>query len=208
VLLADDHALVLEGLCKVLEPDFEIVGIVEDGRALVEKAAALRPDVIIADITMPLLNGLEAVRQIRKSDPKAKVIMLTMHSDPTYAAEALEAGCCGYVLKHAAAAELVIAIREALRGRTYVTPRIEGDAIDAIRQGRRRHQKSAAQLTPRQREVLQLVAEGRSFQEIADILHVSKRTVEFHKYRIKQDLGLRTTAEFTQYAIKHGVISA
>jgi DNA-binding NarL/FixJ family response regulator len=208
VLLADDHALVLEGLRKILEPDFDVVGVVEDGRALVRIAPQLKPDIILADITMPLLNGVEAARQIMKSDPNAKIIMLTMHPDPTYATEALEAGCLGYVLKHSAAAELVTAIQEVLKGRIYVTPRIAGEVADALRQGLLQRQKSVAHLTPRQREVLQLVAEGKSLKEIADILHVSKRTAEFHKYRIKDELGLRTNADFTQYAIKHGIISA
>ena len=206
LLLADDHALVLEGLRKILEPDFDVVGVAEDGRALVEMAPRVKPDVILADITMPLLNGVEAARQIMRSDPKAKIIMLTMHPDPTYATEALEAGCLGYVLKHSAAVELVTAIQEALQGRIYVTPRIAGEVADALRQGLQHRRKTEAHLTPRQREVLQLVAEGKSLKAIAEILHVSKRTVEFHKYRIKDELGLRTSADFTQYAIKHGII--
>jgi RNA polymerase sigma factor (sigma-70 family) len=207
VLLADDHKIVTEGLRSVLEPEFELVGIVEDGRALVATAKELDPDVVVADISMPLLNGIEAVQQLKKADSRAKVIFLTMHPDVTYATRAFEAGATGYVLKHSAPSELLTAIREALRGRTYITPMIAQDLMQAYKGVSQRRQKAAPKLTPRQREVLQLVAEGLSAKEIASLLNISARTVEFHKYRIMEDLNLRTNAELIQYAIKEGIAS-
>ena len=207
ILLADDHKIVLEGLRTLLEPECDIVGTVEDGRALLAEAEKLHPDVIVADISMPLLNGIEAVRQIKKADPKIKVVFLTMHPDVTYAARAFETGASGYVLKHSAPSELVTAIREALRGRTYVTPMIAGELMESLREGVHRQRHLVKKITARQREVLQLLAEGRSAKEAAAILHVSTRTVEFHKYRMMQQLNLKTSAELVQYAIKHGIVS-
>ncbi len=199
VLLADDHRIVIEGLQSILESDFELVGAVGDGRALLAAAAKLLPDVIVVDVSMPLLNGIEAARQIHKTHPSAKIIFLTMHADATYATRALEAGASGYVLKHSAPAELVTAIREALAGRVYVTPSLAGKRPP-------RH-KIDLPLTVRQVEVLQLVAEGHSAKQIAAVLHISARTVEFHKYRIMEDLHLHSNAELVQYAIKHGIAS-
>ena len=207
VLLADDHKIVLEGLRGLLEPEFEVVGTVEDGRALMDAAEKLHPDVIVADISMPLLNGIEAVGQIKKTDPHIKVVFLTMHPDVTYAARAFEAGALGYVLKHSAPSELVTAIREALKGRTYVTPMIAGELLQAYKEGAHERQHPFRRLTPRQREVLQLLAEGHSTKEIATILYISPRTVEFHKYRIMEELNLKSSAELVQYAIKHGIVS-
>lgn len=207
VLLADDHKIITEGLRSVLEPEFDLIGIVEDGRALVAAAKELDPDVIVADISMPLLNGIEAVRQLKKAGTRAKVIFLTMHPDVTYATRAFEAGALGFVLKHSASSELLTAIREALRGRTYITPMIAQDLMYAYRAGGQRRHKAAPKLTPRQREVLQLVAEGHSAKEIASLLDISARTVEFHKYRIMEELNLRTNAELIQYAIKEGIAS-
>jgi DNA-binding NarL/FixJ family response regulator len=205
VLLADDHGIVVEGLKSLLDPEFDLVGAVQDGRALVEATEQLRPDVIVADISMPLLNGIEAVRQIRKKDKQVKVIFLTMHPDVTYAASAFEAGASGYVLKHSAPSELVIAIHEALKGHTYVTPIIAGELMGAYREGFA--QKTAhVELTSRQREVLQLLAEGKSAKEISRILNISTRTVEFHKYRVMEDLGIKTVAELVRYAVKHGIV--
>jgi DNA-binding NarL/FixJ family response regulator len=204
ILLADDHRIVAEGLRSLLEPEFELIGIVEDGRALLAAAEKLRPDVIVADISMPLLNGIDAVRQIKKTHEEIKVVFLTMHPDVTYAASAFEAGASGYVLKHSASSELVMAIQSALRGKTYVTPFIAGDLLQFHRE-RPNHRDELVRLTPRQREVLQLFAEGRSAKEIAAILNISPRTVEFHKYRIMDDHGLKTTAELVQYAISHGL---
>ncbi|MCZ6907810.1 MAG: response regulator transcription factor [Deltaproteobacteria bacterium] len=207
VLLADDHKIVAEGLRSLLEPEFELIGIVEDGRALVAAAQKLNPDVIVTDISMPLLNGIEAARQLKKGTSQAKIVFLTMHPDVMYATRALEAGASGYVLKHAAPSELITAIREALKGRIYLTPLIAKDVLESFSGGSRKGRKSDLELTPRQREVLQLVSEGRSAKEIASILDISTRTVEFHKYRLMESLGLCTNAELFQYAIKHGIVS-
>jgi len=208
VLLADDHKIILEGLRGLLEPEFEIVGNVEDGRALVEATQRLHPDVVVVDISMPLLNGIEAARQIKKLHEDIKIVFLTMHPDVTYAARAFEAGASGYVLKHSAPSELVAAIREAIRGRTYVTPIVAGELIQSYRQGAHLKANAAGKLTARQREVLQLLAEGRSAKEIASILSVSPRTVEFHKYKIMEQLNINTSAELVQYALKHGIVSS
>jgi DNA-binding NarL/FixJ family response regulator len=208
VLLADDHRLFLEGLRSLLESEFEIVGMVGDGRALVEAARELRPDVIVADVSMPSLNGIDATRKIMKQDPDAKVVLVTMHPDVKYAVRGFEAGAKGYVLKESASNELLEAIREALRGKTYVTPMIAGDLIESYRgEARSPAEDPTSRLTTRQREVLQLLAEGRSAKEIAAVLGVSARTVEFHKYRMMETLSVKTSAELIQFAIKHGIIS-
>ena len=207
VLLADDHKIVLEGLKSLLESEFWLVGSVENGRDLLTEVHRLRPDVIVVDISMPLLNGIEAVRGIRKTDPDIKVIFLTMHPDVTYAARAFEAGASGYVLKHSASAELVNAIREAVKGRTYITPMIAGKLIQTYKAGKHIEDGLKAKLTARQTQVLQLIAEGYSAKRAAAIMHISPRTVEFHKYRIMDELELNTNAELAQFAIKHGVVS-
>ena len=208
ILLADDHRIFLEGLRSLLEPDFEIVGAVEDGRTLMEETKKLHPDLIVADISMPLLNGIEAIRQIKKTDQSMKIILLTMHPDVTYAARGFEAGASGYVLKHSAPDELVTAIKEALRGKIYVTPRIAGELLQFYKgEGAIKEKLERRTLTPRQREVLQLLAEGNSAKEVAAILGISTRTVEFHKYRMMEELNLKSSAELIQYAIKHGIIS-
>jgi len=206
VLLADDHTVVLEGLRRVLEPECEIVGTATDGRALLAAAERLKPDVVVADISMPLLNGIDAVRQIKKSARDVKVVFLTMHADVSYAAKALEAGGSGFVLKTSAAEELLTAIREAMKGRKYVTPALSTQVLEALGKRGSRPAESVEPLSVRQREVLQLVAEGKTVKEMAGILHVSPRTVEFHKYRIMEELGLRSTGELTQYAIRHGIV--
>lgn len=207
VLLADDHRIVLEGLKGLLEDEFEIVGTAENGRALVEQAAKLRPDVIVADISMPQLNGLEAARQIKKTNKRVKIVFLTMHPDATYAADAFEAGASGFVLKHAAPSELVTAIREAMKGRTYITPLVAGDLLRTYREGGSPEKELLRKTSPREREILQLLAEGRSGKEIASLLSISPRTVEFHKYRMMEKLNIKTSAELVQYAIRHGIIS-
>ena len=207
VLLADDHKIVIEGLKNLLGDEFEIVGSVEDGRALVEQASTLYPDVIVADISMPQLNGIEAARQIKKTDKNIKIVFLTMHPDATYAANAFEAGASGFVLKHSASSELIRAIREAIKGRTYVTPLIAGDLIHTYQEGGSPEKNLFKKMSPRQREVLQLLAEGKSAKEIASILNISTRTVEFHKYRMMEQLNIKTSAELVRYAIKHGIIS-
>jgi DNA-binding NarL/FixJ family response regulator len=208
VLLADDHQMMAQGLRSLLEPEFEIVGIVADGRELLVAAARLRPDVIVTDITMPSLNGIEAARQLHHVDSQPKVVFLTMHQDAAYAARALDAGAAGFVLKHSAPAELVTAIREALQGRIFVTPLIAGDLLEAYREKARQPAGPDSQMTPRQREVLQLIAEGQSAKAIAKTLHISNRTAEFHKARLLQVLGLKTTADLVQYAIRHGLTPA
>lgn len=207
VLLADDHRLVAEGLKSLLSPEFELLDIVEDGRALVAVAKKLRPDVIVADITMPQLNGIDALAQLKKDDPDVKVVFLTMHQDAAYARRALEAGALGFVLKHSAPAELVTAIRAALKHQTYVTPALAGEVFQAIRQEPQRAADPTAKLTSRQREILQLLAEGRSAKEIADTLAISARTVEFHKYQMMEMLNLHHSAELVHFAIKHGIVA-
>lgn len=202
VLVADDHRIVAEGLRGLLEPEYELLEVVEDGRALLEAHDRLHPDIVVADVTMPLLNGIQAVRRLRESGSSAKFIFLTMHPEVSYATEALDAGAAGYVLKHSAPEELVTAIREALAGRTYVTPRIAGGVLEALRHG----DKAKPRLTSRQAEVLQLVAEGRSAKEIAALLDLSPRTVESHKYAIMEQVGVKTTAELVQYAVKRGLV--
>jgi DNA-binding NarL/FixJ family response regulator len=205
VLLADDHKIVLDGLRSLLEPKFDLVGTVEDGRALVSAVQQLRPDVIVVDISMPLLNGIEAVRQIKKLEPQVKVVFLTMHPDVTYAIRAFESGASGYVLKHSASSELLTAIQEAMKGRTYVTPMIAGELVQAYKGGTYRQVEEEQQLTPRQREVLQLLVEGRSAKELANLLNISPRTVEFHKYNLMSKLNLKSVSALIQYAIRHGI---
>ena len=207
VVLADDHTIVTEGLKALLEPEFQIVATVDNGRAAIKAVRDFNPAVVILDISMPLLNGIDTAREIRKFDPKIKIVFLTMHNELAYVQEAFDAGASGYVIKHSASIDLQLAIRRALLGRTYITPGVAENGVDALLGGSRRARKPSAQLTSRQREVLQLLAEGRSAKEAAAILNLSSRTVEFHKYRIMQQLGLRTTAQLTQFAIKHKIIS-
>jgi DNA-binding NarL/FixJ family response regulator len=204
VLLADDHRVVAEGLRSLLEPCFDVVGIVSDGRELLSVVKQLDPDVVVLDISMPSLNGIEAARQLRAWNCRAKLIFLTMHREAAYAARALEAGASGFVLKHSATTDLVTAIQESLKGGTYITPQIAGDLVHSLQFGTPNVDDSGA-ITPRQREVLQLVAEGRSAKEIAALLSISRRTAEFHKARLMESLGLQTTAELVQYAIRTGV---
>ena len=206
VLLADDHLMVAEALKRLLTPEFDLVGVVEDGRALVEAAGKLRPDVIVADVTMPHLNGIDALVRLRQGGDQVPVVFLTMHRDVTFARRALDAGASGFVLKHSAPAELVTAIRAALAGRTYLTPQLAGEVLNGMKQGPERAADPVASLTPRQREVLQLLAEGRSAKEIAAKLAISTRTVEFHKYQMMETLGLHTNAELIHFAIKHGLV--
>ncbi|HTT64823.1 MAG TPA: response regulator transcription factor [Bryobacteraceae bacterium] len=202
VILADDHTIVMEGLRKLLERDFEIADTVSDGAELLASAGRLKPDVVLLDISMPRLNGIEAARQLKEDLPATKLIFLTMHADAVFVSGAFRAGAHGYVLKRCAAAELVEAIHEVLRGRTYVTPEISHD----LPVERLRGAKSPAALTRREREVLQLVAEGKAAKEIAAILSISPKTVVFHKTNIMAKLGVRTTAGLTQFAVRHGVV--
>lgn len=207
ILLADDHTMFVEALQKVLEPEFDLVGSVGDGRALLEAAPRLKPDVILLDLSMPLLNGIDAAQQLRQIIPSVKVVFLSMHGDPTYVTEAFRAGASGYVLKRASATELIQAIRIALRGHLYMSPLLAKGVLDPLLHHHPSPSSAQATLTLRQREVLQLVAEGRSLKEIAEILCVSAKTVEFHKTRISKQLGLHTTADLTKYAVTHGLVS-
>jgi DNA-binding NarL/FixJ family response regulator len=206
VLVADDHRIVAEGLRGILEPTYELVGIVENGRELVDQALVLQPDVIVADITMPLLNGLDAMALLQRQDCRSKFVFLTMHKDVTYAAKALRQGAMGYVLKHSASEELLKALKAVFAGEKYVSGEIasglEGreDAAEQI--------EDLRTLTTRQREVLQLFAEGKSAKEVATNLGISARTAENHKARIMTQLKLHTTSDLVQYAIRHGLIAA
>jgi DNA-binding NarL/FixJ family response regulator len=202
ILLADDHSLVAAGISKLLEIEFELIGTVGDGRALVAAAKSDPPDVILLDISMPILNGLEAARQIRAALPHVKLIFVTVHSDNAYVMEAFRAGGSGYVLKRSAASELPAAIHEVLNGNFYVTPLIGAGAAEGFRNG---HDNQRSILSGRQREVLQLVAEGYSAKEIAKLLSISSKTVEFHKGLIMKKLDLHSVAELTQYALQHGI---
>jgi DNA-binding NarL/FixJ family response regulator len=206
VLLADDHALMLDGLRKLLAWDFELVGSVTDGRAAVAEFDRLRPDLLLLDIGLPLLNGLEVARQVKKISPEGRILFVTMQTGRDYVAQAFRAGASGYVLKQADAGELMEAIGTVFAGRYYVSSVI-AQALGAMPLDPSRNpcELFAGPLTARQREVLQLVAEGKSMKEIADMLHISVRTVEFHKSNIVQQLGLRTTAELTRYALDHGI---
>lgn len=207
VLLADDHKIFLEGLRAILEPEFEIIATVEDGRTLVAEAKRLSPDVVVADISMPGLNGIDAARQVREVEQDIRIVFLTMHSQVSYAASAFEVGASGFVLKHSAPQELITAIRETMQGRTYVTPMIAVDLIDFYQHGSVQHGELKPALSPRQREVLQLLVKGKSAKEIAAVLNISTRTVEFHKYRIMEQLKTKTSAELIQYALKYGLAS-
>lgn len=196
-----------EALQHLLQTEFEVVETVRDGRALVEAVSRLKPDLVVADIAMPLLNGLDAGDQIRAAMPRVKIVYLTQHRDPRYAAEAMRRHAAGYVLKEAAASDLIAAIRDALDGRPYVSPLIASQIDGGA------GLKSAAgtltrDLTPREREVLQLLAEDKSMKEAAAILHISAKTVEFHKYRVMELLGAKTSAELVRHAIRQGLITA
>jgi DNA-binding NarL/FixJ family response regulator len=203
ILLADDHTLLLDAFRALLAGEFEVVGTVTDGRMLLEECARLIPDVVVLDIAMPLLNGLDAGRQLRAQRRSLKLIYLTMNPSPDLAAEALRLGASGYVLKSSAAHELTQAIREALKGRSYITPLVTREVVGSLMQQRPARQD----LTTRQREVLQLLAEGRSMKEVGAILNLTARTVAFHKYRMMEQLRLKTTAELVQFAVRQGVVS-
>ncbi|MDF0673424.1 MAG: response regulator transcription factor [Nitrospira sp.] len=210
ILLADDHVLVAQGIQKLLEPEFELQRIVPDGRALLKAVEECQPDVVIVDISLPLLNGLDASRQILKHHPAVKVLILTMHSEQNFVTEALRIGVSGYVLKQSVGSELVQALKEVLNGKTFVSPIVadrgkhsqaDEDTEEAPEGG------FAHTLSLRQREVLQLVAEGKSIKEVAAVLNLSIKTVEFHKTRIMRQLGIRSAAQLTKYAITNGLIA-
>ena len=202
VLLADDHTLLLEAFEKLLIDEFDVVGAVSDGRALVAAVATLRPDVVVVDVSMPLLNGIDATRQIKQAQPETRIIILTMNEDPDLAAEAFRAGASGYLLKRSAASELGTAIREVMKRRSYITPLVAEGLVGSMMEGG----DGRPALTIRQREIVQLVAEGHSMKEVASILNIAPRTVAFHKYRIMEQLRIRTTAELIQFAIKNHIV--
>jgi DNA-binding NarL/FixJ family response regulator len=207
ILLADDHGLVVAGLSKLLEKDFDIVGVAGNGRELVEMAQQRKPDLILVDISMPLLNGIEATRQLCKAISRARVVVLTQQTGKEYVQAALQAGARGYVVKQSAPTELLTALREVLAGRFYITSLVvPKEIIRVLSAGGTPHEWFASGLTPRQREVLQLVGEGKTGKEIADILQISIKTVEFHKAKLMDQLGLHSTAELTRYAIEQGII--
>jgi DNA-binding NarL/FixJ family response regulator len=201
LLLADDHPLFLEGVRRLLENTYDVVGTVTDGKALIAAAQSLQPDIIVVDISMPEMNGLAAAQIIRKMVPSAKFIILSVHSDQAYAREAFRAGVKGFVSKRAAAAELLTAIKQVLEGRTYVTPLVDAGKAENSWQGGKK-------LTLRQMEILRLVAEGHQNKEIAQVLKISVKTVEFHKTRIMNELDIHTPAGLTRYAIDHGIAAA
>ena len=205
ILLADDHKMFAQGLRGLLEDEFDLVGSVENGQALVDAAQELAPDVIVADISMPVLNGLDAVRQLKAQGVTAKVIFLTMHADDRLLAEAFRCGGTGYVLKQSAGEELIVAIREVLEGHKYVTPLLAREWAEDVSKGIDRTKKLT--LTPRQREVLKLVIEGCTMKEVANRMGISTRTAESHKYEMMEGLGVESTAELIQYAIKLGLTS-
>lgn len=207
VLLADDHTLVLEGFRRIVEQRCQVVGTVEDGRSLLEAAVRLQPDLILLDISMPLLNGIDAARQVKKVLPDVKLVFVTMHADPAYVSEAFKAGAVAYLLKRSAARELDHAIDSVLKGQYFVTSLLTKDLVASLSEGHENLFSQRQDLTPRQREVLQLVAEGRTIKEIAALLNISPKTVEFHKAQIMFHLNLHTTAELTKYALSHGLTS-
>jgi DNA-binding NarL/FixJ family response regulator len=206
ILLADDHTLMAEALQHLLQVEFDVVGTVADGRSLIKAAAELRPDLVVVDIGMPLLNGLDAADQLNDLHPEIKIIFLTQNREPRFAVEAFRRKASGYLLKDSAAAELTTAIREALQGRTYISPGISSEMLTHALNTEPGTPR-LRELSPREREVLQLLAEGKAMKEVAAILDISPRTVEFHKYRVMELLGVRTNAELVQYAVKLGLIT-
>jgi DNA-binding NarL/FixJ family response regulator len=204
VLLVDDHTMILEAFQSLLAAECEVVGTLSNSRELLDTAARLRPDVVLIDISMPSLNGIEATRQLIRAQSRIRMIVLTMNEDPGLVAEAFRAGACGYLLKRSASSELLTAIREVMQHRSYVTSLVTAGFVDAMLEPNAG--EGPAGLTPRQREVVQLVAEGRSLKEIAAILNISPSTAAFHKYRIMELLHVRTTAEMVQYAVKHHIV--
>jgi DNA-binding NarL/FixJ family response regulator len=204
LLLADDHAIFSDALRVYLERDFDIAGVVSDGRALIDEAIRLKPDVIIADVGMPLLNGLDAARRIKELAPKTKFIFLTMQDDPNLAAASLELGPVAFVLKHSAGPELLEAIDEVMRGHSYLTPKLR--AADWV-EAKARARQYSKDMTPRQRDIVQLFAEGRPIKEIAGLLHLSEKTVEFHKHHIMVAFNLKSNADLVLFALSQGLIA-
>jgi DNA-binding NarL/FixJ family response regulator len=205
LLLADDHVMMAEGLKRLLSDEFELVGVVEDGHALVDAAKRLKPDVVVTDISMPGLNGIETIHHLKRDNPYVKIVVLTMHQTAAYARRAIEAGASAFVVKHSAPAELVMAVHAALKGRTFIAPSMTADVLTDME--RAPHDGESATVTQRQREILQLLTAGRSAKEIAAALAISARTVEFHKYQMMETHGLRNSAELVHFAIKNGIVA-
>ena len=205
ILVADDHTLVAEACVKLLEPEFEVLATVRDGQALVEAAEQMKPDVIVADIAMPLMNGLDACEQIKKKLKTVKIVYLTMNEDKDLAAEAFRRGASGYLLKTSAASELPLVVRTVIKNKKYVSPLITRDLVGLLIEADRKH-PGQEKLTARQKQVVQLLAEGRPMKEVATILHITPRTVAFHKYRVMGILGLRSNADLVQYALRKRLI--
>ena len=208
ILIADDHNLVAELCRKLLETDFEVVEVVADGRALVRAARELKPDVIIVDVAMPILNGLDAGRQVKDALPLVKLVYLTMNPDPEIAAEAFARGASGYLLKTCASSEMVMAVREVLQGKTYLSRALSRSDVDCLRWQQKELIDESERLTDRQREVLQLLAEGKVMKEIGGIMKMTTRTVAYHKYRIMEVLGVKTNAELVKYAVRNHIVAA
>jgi len=208
ILIADDHTLVAELCKKLLQAEFDVVGTACDGRALVRMATDLKPDVIVVDVAMPILNGLDAGQQIKERLPAVKLVFLTMNPDPEVAAEAFRRGASGYLLKTCAADEMVIAVRKVLRGMSYMSPSLSKDSIRFLRNQSKALVEEQERLTERQREVLQLLAEGKVMKEVGGILNMTTRTVAFHKYRIMEVIGARSNAELVRYAVRNHMIAA
>lgn len=206
VLLGDDHVLILDGLRSALQGQYEIVGVAKDGRALVREAEKLKPDFVVLDISMPLLNGFEAAKQIKKTLPQTKLLFLSQHLNPAYLKQALRLGASGYVLKSGATEELKQAINNVVSGKTYITPAFGEDVIARLWNREGELSEETEGLTDRQREILQLIIEGRGNKEIADVIHVSVKTVEFHRARIMAKLGVKSVAELTKVALQQGLI--
>jgi DNA-binding NarL/FixJ family response regulator len=208
ILIADDHNLVAELFQRLLAGDFDVVGTVGDGHALVRAAVELKPDLILIDVGMPLLNGLDAGRQVKKLQPMVKLVYMTLSSAPEVAAEAFMLGASGYLLKTCAASEMTLAVHEVLRGKTYLSKAMSRDTIDSLCWEHKKLVNVDERLTDRQREVLQLLAEGKVMKEIGVILHMSRRTVNYYKYEIMRRLGARSTAELVRYAIRNHIVAA
>ncbi|MGA7567364.1 MAG: response regulator transcription factor [Terriglobales bacterium] len=208
ILIADDHTLVAELCTRLLEVEFDVIGVVSDGRAMLREASKLKPDVIVVDVAMPILNGLDAGRQMKTILPTVKLVYLTMNPDVDVAAEAFRCGASGYLVKTCAAAELITAVRTVLRGTSYISSLLSRDAVSFLRRREKKLVKEDDRLTERQREVLQLLAEGKVMKEVGSILHMTTRTVAFHKYRMMEVLGAKSNAELVKYAVRNHLVAA
>ena len=208
ILLGDDHSIIVQGIHGLLATHYDVVGSADNGKSLVDAALRLVPDVVVLDISMPILNGIDAARAIKKALPGTKLVFLTMHSNAIYLRRALDAGACGYVLKSGAFQELLTAIEAARKGESYVSPAFGQGVIESVRNWPEKSGRQVIELTDRQRQILQLIAEGKQNKEIADVLHVSVKTVEFHRSRLMTKLGTHTVAELTRLAIEEGLLSS